>query len=89
MIDLNNAISIVRQKLEKLEVGGVIELQTYKRDRGATIIKIEDGSVRIIERGYENREFQIPESRLKKVLKIILKKEFPRSKKVRLKVKAG
>ena len=89
MIDLNNAIPVVRQKLEKLEVGGVIELKTYKRARGATIIKIAGGNVRIIEKGYENKEFQIPESRLKKILKIILKKEFPRSKKVRLKVKTG
>lgn len=89
MIDLNNAVPIVRQKLEKLEVGGAIELKTYKRDRGVTIIKNSDDSVRIIETGYEDKEFQIPESKVKKILKIILKKEFPRSKKVRLKVIPG
>jgi hypothetical protein len=89
MIAIQNVITVVGQKVEKLQVGGVIELRTYKRDRGATIVKISDDCLRITETGFENTQLEIPVSRLKKTLKSILKKEFPRSNKVRLAVKDG
>ena len=87
MVDIQNVTVIVSQKVGQLEVGGEIELKTYKRDRGATIIKLSDDNVRIREKGYLNTEYQVPVSRLKKALKNILKKEFPRSNKVRFTVK--
>ena len=86
MIAIQNVVAIVRQKVEKLAINGVIELKTYKRDRGATIVKISEDCLRITETGFENAEFEVPVSRLKKTLKSVLKKEFPRSNKVRVTV---
>jgi hypothetical protein len=89
MIDIKSLVPVVCQKVEKLGAGGVIELKTYKRDRGVDIIKISDETLRIIESGFEKRQFSIPVSRLKKTLKSIVKREFPRSNKVRIAVKNG
>lgn len=84
MIDIKTVIPVVQKKLDKLDVGDRIELKTYKRDRGVTILKVTDDRLLILEDGFVKNEFEIPVEKLKKTLKLLLKKEFPRSNKVRL-----
>jgi hypothetical protein len=84
MIDIKTLIPSVQKRLDRLDVGGEIELKTYKRDRGVTIIKVTDDRLLIREDGFVKNEFEIPVEKLKKTLKSLLKKEFPRSNKVRL-----
>jgi len=38
----------------------------------------------VIENGYHSDRFEIPVGKLKKLMKVLLKKEFPRSNKVRM-----
>jgi hypothetical protein len=82
MIDIKTVISTVQKRLERGSVGIGIELKTYKRDRGITIVKVTDDHLLIREDGFVKNEFEIPVEKLKKTLRSLLKKEFPRSKKV-------
>lgn len=84
MIDKTKIIDTVCKKLEKLPLGHYLEMQTYKRNRTVIIAKIEENGLLVIENGYFKERFLIKPDKLKKLLKTLLKKEFPRSKKIRL-----
>jgi hypothetical protein len=88
MVDIKTIIPVVVKKIEKCGVGGIVDLKTYKRDRGVTVIKLAEDQIKIVEDGFEKDEFIIPAAKLKKTLKSLIKKEFPRSNKVRLAVKS-
>jgi len=61
-----------------------VELLTYKRNRGITITKDQKCLLHVRERGYHDEEWIVDQSGLAKLLKTLLKREFPRSRKVRL-----
>lgn len=61
-----------------------VELLTYKRNRGISITKDQKCLLHVREWGYHDEEWVIEQSSLSKRLKILLKREFPRSRKVRL-----
>ena len=84
MIDKTKIIDTVRERLEKLPLGHYIDLKTYKRNRTVIIVKVDEKKLLVIEDGYFKDRFLIKSDKLKKLLKILLKKEFPRSKKIRL-----
>lgn len=74
----------VERTLKKICFPGGIELLSHKRNRGIAILKQEDMTLELREFGYKNQQFFIPQSRLTKELKAMIKREFPRSRKVRL-----
>ncbi len=84
MIDKTKIIDTVCERLKKLPLGHYIDLKTYKRNRTVIIVKVDEKKLLVIEDGYFKDRFLIKSDRLKKLLKILLKKEFPRSKKIRL-----
>ena len=84
MIDISSAITTVMQRLKKTEPGTGVKMLTYKRDRHVTIIRTDDNHYMITQHGFEKRNFQIMEKELKKTLKALLRREFPRSRKVRI-----
>jgi hypothetical protein len=84
MIDKTKIIDTVCERLEKLPLGHYLDLKTYKRNRTVIIVKIDEDKLLIIEDGYFKKRFLITSEKLKKLLKTLLKKEFPRSKKIRL-----
>ena len=84
MLDKSALIPALQARIKKLPVGHAIDLRTYKRDRSLVIVRLPDERLRIIEDGFEKNEFQIETQALPKLLKVLLKKEFPRSNKVRL-----
>jgi len=77
-------IDTVCERLKKLPLGHYIDLKTYKRNRTVIIVKVDEKKLLVIEDGYFKDRFLIKSDKLKKLLKILLKKEFPRSKKIRL-----
>jgi hypothetical protein len=83
MIDKSSVIRTVQERLNKLPIGHYLDLRTYKRDRSVIIVKSEDDLL-VIEDGFYNENFEIKPDKLKGLLKTLLKKEFPRSNKVRL-----
>lgn len=84
MIDKTKIIDAVCERLEKLPLGHYIDLKTYKRNRTVIIVKIDEKALLVIEDGYFKNRFLITYDKLKKLLKTLLKKEFPNSKKIRL-----
>jgi hypothetical protein len=84
MIDKTKIIDTVLQQLEKLPLGHYLDLKTYKRNRTVIIVKMDEKKLLVIEDGYFKNRFLIPPDKLKKLLKTLLKSEFPRSKKIRL-----
>jgi hypothetical protein len=84
MIDKTKIIDTVCKRLEKLPLGHYIDLKTYKRNRTVMIVKVDEKKLLVIEDGYFKDRFLIKPDKLKKILKTLLKMEFPRSKKIRL-----
>ena len=84
LLNIQSAIKRVLQIVGKLEPPHGVEILTYKRNRGVTIIKIDEETLSVQERGYEENTFQVNMNDLAKLLKTISKREFPRSRKVRV-----
>lgn len=70
--------------ISKAEPAQGVEILTYKRNRGVEITKTEQGEVVVREWGYNEESWQVSAEHLSKILKTILKREFPRSRKVRI-----
>ena len=84
MIDKSKIIETVHERLKNLPTGHYLDLRTYKRNRSVIIVKMGEDDLLIIENGYFRERFRLKPEKLKKILKTILKKEFPRSRKIRL-----
>ena len=84
MIDKTRIIQTVITRLQQLPIGHYLDLRTYKRNRSVIIVKKSDNDLLVIEDGFYQDEFPTTVAKLKKLLKTLLKKEFPRSTKVRL-----
>ena len=84
MIDKTNIIETVLQKMKGLAVGHHLDLRTYKRDRSVVIVKGKDDSYLVVEDGFYKEKYEVKHGKLKRLLKSLLKKEFPRSNKIRL-----
>ena len=83
MIEKEKAIETVCERIEKLPLGHYLDIRSYKRNRSVIIAKMEK-ELLVIEDGYVKTRFLIKPEKLKKVLKTLLKREFPRSRKIRL-----
>lgn len=79
MVDMSNFIDITTIKLKNLEIGHGVALLTFKKDRKVTIIKETDGYT-LYEDGFYKEIFPDLDNRqLKKLLKSMVRREFPRS----------
>ena len=84
MIDKTNVVDTVCDRLRKLPGGECIDLRTYKRNRSVLIIKENDEMIKVIEDGFYKETFQVPIGKFRKTLRTLLRKEFPRSRKIRV-----
>jgi hypothetical protein len=84
MIDRSAIEKVLSEKLGALEVGKCIEIRTYKRNRAILFVRTGPGEFLVACDGYEKSEQTVGEKKLRKVIKTLLKREFPRSRKVRL-----
>lgn len=73
---------VVAKALPKLHAGNRLSIRSYKQDRGITISKHTQGFL-MEEDGFVNRSVVVADAgALNPVLKKMMKKEFPRSNKV-------
>lgn len=84
MIDKATALQTVLQKLKKLPIGHAIDLRTYKRNRSVVIKRTGSDEFDVVESGFFEDRFLVPLNKMKKLLKALFSKEFPRSTKIRL-----
>ena len=84
MINISGAIPNVLTRLGKLPVGQGLELLTFKRDRGVRILRVGEDLFSATEFGFHTETVRADLKGMKRVLKAVLKREFPRSNKVRI-----
>ncbi|TIH17185.1 hypothetical protein D0S45_08380 [Marinifilum sp. JC120] len=84
MIDKASAIETIMRKLKKIPIGQGLDLRTYKRDRSLMIMRTGKDSFTVIEDGFSKEQFEEDFKGLKKLFKKLLKREFPRSNKIRV-----
>ncbi|WP_045210730.1 hypothetical protein [Desulfonatronovibrio magnus] len=85
MISKSNIIPAVLERLASMPVGHYLDVRTYKRNRYVFFVKKDEDSYLIIENGFFHERFDnVPFKKIKKLFKTLLKKEFPRSTKVRV-----
>ena len=84
MIDKTKIIDTVHERLKNLPTGHYLDLRTYKRNRSIIIVKMAEDDLLVIEDGHSKERFRLRPEKLKKLLKTLVRKEFPRSRKIRL-----
>jgi len=84
MIDKTQIIDTVCERLKALPVSHCLDLRTYKRNRSVMIVKQGEEDLLVVENGFFKERFTVKREKLRKLLKTLLKKEFPRSRKIRL-----
>ena len=89
MLDKATALREVLRILEKMHVGDRLQLLTWKGDRSLLFEKQSTEDILIIERGFVVAEQVVPFAKVKKMVKKLLKREFPRSHKIRTKLTEG
>lgn len=84
MLDKAGAIPTIMTRLKKLLPGHGLDLRTFKRDRSVVIRRTGEDAFSITENGFETATFSENIKGMKKLLKTLLKREFPRSNKIRV-----
>jgi hypothetical protein len=84
MIDKVKIIDTVCERIKGIPIGHYLDLRSYKRNRSIVIAKVDEEELLVIENGYFNDRFRLRPDKLRKLLKTLVRKEFPRSRKIRL-----
>ncbi len=84
LVNLESALRKAVFSLKKCSPGCGLEILSYKRNRGVSIWKCQDETYMLREHGYLEQRVEVEEGELTKILKAIMKREFPRSRKVRI-----
>ncbi len=88
MISVNNLVNYYKSMIKRIKNNSVLTFYTYKKDRGFSVKK-ENNKVLISEFGFENENLIVEEENSIKVIKDIVKKEFPRSHEVFVSIHNG
>ncbi len=85
MNDKTTIIPAVMERLGKLQTGQCLDMRTFKRNRSVAIICTGNDTFTVIERGFHEEVWEGQSAeKIKRLLKTLLKREFPRSNKIRL-----
>lgn len=84
LLNIDTVIRETIRTLKETAIGGGVEIMSYKRNRTVAIIVENDGQLTVREKGYLDDEESIDFNILPKNLKKRIKREFPRSRKLRL-----
>ncbi len=73
------------ERMSKLQKGQCLDMRTFKRNRSVAIICTGDDNFSVVERGFHEESWTDQTAdKVKRLLKTLLKREFPRSNKIRL-----
>jgi hypothetical protein len=84
LINIESAQNWILNQLKKTRVHQGVEVLSYKRNRGISLVRSSGDTVEIRERGYCDRELTVALAELPKLLRSMMRTEFPRSRKVRV-----
>ncbi|WP_297631598.1 hypothetical protein [uncultured Clostridium sp.] len=89
MVDLSNFIDFTFIKLKRLDVNQGVSILTFKKDRKVSVMKREN-CYDVIEDGFFKETFtNLDDKEVRKLLKSMVKKEFPRSNRLHLSIIEG
>lgn len=84
LVNIETLLTHVARELAKVNPPGGIELLSYKRNRSIVIQCLDEKQFLIKERGYVVQEMVSTRREYTRLLKVMIKREFPRSRKVRV-----
>ncbi len=84
LVNIDTVLFELKRYLKNCSIGGGLEIMSYKRNRTVAVILKAPDKILVLENGYKVQEFEINRDNLFKKLKPIFKREFPRSRKLRL-----
>jgi hypothetical protein len=85
LVNIGTVLAHALRLLDKTGPPGGIELLSYKRNRTVTILHNgHSGMYYFRERGYEEQDLTVTARELPRLLKSAIRREFPRSRKVRI-----
>jgi len=84
LVNISAVLRLTMQKLRKTEISSGIGLSSYKRNRKILIFKKSQKWYILKEQGYRDEEKILALESLEKALSDGIKREFPRSRKIRM-----
>ncbi|MGE4504201.1 MAG: hypothetical protein AB7D51_02560 [Desulfovibrionaceae bacterium] len=84
MIDRARAENDVAARAARLRVGGALSVACYKGDRTITITRTGEDEYALAQRGFDTMDHHCDSKNLKKLLKKLFRREFPRSNRLRV-----
>ena len=84
MVDKLQLVSVLEKRLAGMAPGTCLDVRSYKRDRQILILKKKEDELLVIENGFVQQRHAIPVAGLKKLMKVLIRREFPRSNKIRI-----
>lgn len=84
LVNIDSLLRQVLQMVKKIDPPAGLEMLTYKRNRGIAVTVLAENLYQVREYGYTEQELVVGDGELAKILKPIIKREFPRSRKVRI-----
>ena len=85
MIDKNSAVSIILERLDKLPPAHCLEIRTYKRNRRVLFLRVGENAWDVHQDGFDKDFFEgVALEKMRKLIQNLLRKEFPRSTKIRI-----
>ncbi len=84
LINIETVGKKIATVLVKLDPPQGLEILSYKRNRGIVVLLRDRKTVWVREHGYLEEEQEVGIEELPKLLKAIIKREFPRSRKLRV-----
>ena len=84
LVSIENGVRHALRLLKKCPEKSGVQIFSYKRNRSITVTKTITGSYVVKEEGYLSETREIDASELAKNLKTRFKREFPRSRKLRI-----
>ncbi len=84
LINRDAVIKKIIKGLAKLSPPHGFEILSYKRNRGVDVLLLDEQTAWVREHGYREEDFEVGLENLEKLLKSLIKYEFPRSRKLRV-----
>lgn len=72
-------IQKVEHELKSMPIKDAVEVKTYKKDRGFVLYRNDEDLFSLIEFGFENISEEGEQHQISKLIKKVIKREFPRS----------
>ncbi len=80
-VDKGRVLHEIMQRLKKIKNREGVLLQPYKKDRSICVVK-QKNCYFVHERGFFHHDVVVEEKKIKKILKVMCRRECPRSNKI-------